>query len=594
MEYLIGITTTIGIVAVLGVGYDLIFGYGGRFSVAPVGFYAIGAYVGGVVLTRFSDQFAVGLVLAFVAAYLTGLVLGRISLHLQVQYFAVATLGFHFAMYSLALNWRSVTGGFNGLGGIPRPIFGSQIILSNEGFLAFVLLILFLVTVTVWIVTGSPFGRSLRATRDDQLAASGLGIESVTLVRRAFAFSAGISGLAGVLHATYIGYVQPDSFRFEPLILLLSIVIIGGTGTTIGPVAGAAAIIAITELLRYLQIGTPQTSAFIQNAMYAGLLILFVLRRSGGLVREEWLSRLRNRSHGHRPPVSSPSPDARWLAQEAVPDIGELRVESVSKRFGGLQAVCDVSLVAKPGSITGIVGPNGSGKSTFLGCLSGVTHPEEGRIWLGGDEITQFPIQARATKGIVQMFQQPRLFKNLTVRENLLVAHSSLHQTSLVASLFRARRLLRLEREVNRSVDMTLQWIDMSNNSETLASKLSHGQQKLVALGRALSTSCGAILLDEPTAGVAPSLVPQLLERIRELADRGMIVCLVEHNLEVVEELCDHVMVLDQGKLIRQGGSRDVLSDPEVQRIYLGVTESSMVHANDEKQRRDGNEVSRN
>jgi ABC-type branched-subunit amino acid transport system ATPase component len=257
-----------------------------------------------------------------------------------------------------------------------------------------------------------------------------------------------------------------------------------------------------------------------------------------------------------------------------VTDPVSLRVSGVSKAFGGLVVLDGVSLEIVPGRVTAIIGPNGAGKSTLVGCLIGTVAPDRGEIALGGQEVTRLPPADRARLGIKAMFQEPRLFASMTVRDNIHVALPSVLTLGHRRSIGRERRAREVE---TAEVQQSLAHVGLDKVSRNRADEVSYGQQKLAAFARSTVMMPRVLLLDEPTAGVAPTLIPQLTALVREMAGKGVAVAMIEHNMDVVTEVADFAYVLDAGRLIAAGTPGDVLSDPLVREVYLGVSSSRSI-----------------
>ena len=250
-----------------------------------------------------------------------------------------------------------------------------------------------------------------------------------------------------------------------------------------------------------------------------------------------------------------------------------LELEGVTKSFGGLIAVYDVTLNLGGTPITGLVGPNGSGKTTLFHMVTGFYTLDRGRVLFRGEEISGRSAHEISRMGLVRTFQQTRVLPFLSTRENLLSAVPG-QQGERLASLFlRPGSVKQEERRNGARADEVLHMIKLEHLADELAGRLSYGQQKLLELGRVLMAEPKMILLDEPTAGINPTLVRQLVKLLRELTGKGVQVFLIEHNMPLVAEICDHVFVLDSGKLIFSGYPSDAVKDAGVIEAYLGRTD---------------------
>lgn len=247
-----------------------------------------------------------------------------------------------------------------------------------------------------------------------------------------------------------------------------------------------------------------------------------------------------------------------------------LVVEDVVKRFGGLVALDGVSLGVPEGSITGLIGPNGAGKSTLFDCITGVYRPDEGEIRLDGEPIQGLSPNAVAARGLGRTFQTPKTFRGMSVRENLAFAATGQTGERALGALFRGGQVRAEEREIQATVDETLEFLELDHLAEEYASGLSGGQRKLLELGRVLMMDPQIILLDEPIAGVNPSLSEELLDRLVALNERGRTILFIEHDMDVVMEYSDRVVVLHNGQTLAVGPPHIVQADERVIDAYLG------------------------
>ena len=249
-----------------------------------------------------------------------------------------------------------------------------------------------------------------------------------------------------------------------------------------------------------------------------------------------------------------------------------LRVENLEKRFGGIVAVDGASFTVERGSITGLIGPNGAGKSTTFNCITGVHRPDGGRVVFNGEDITGLDPETIANHGLVRTFQIARELPEMTVLENMMLAPKDQRGETLWRSVFpfARRSVVEQEEELRERVWETLEFFELDHLAEEYAGNLSGGQRKLLELARALLTEPDMLLLDEPMAGVNPSLERKLLERIHTLREQGYTFLLVEHDMDVIMENCEHVIVMHQGKVLAEGSAAEIKSNDRVIDAYLG------------------------
>ena len=247
-----------------------------------------------------------------------------------------------------------------------------------------------------------------------------------------------------------------------------------------------------------------------------------------------------------------------------------LTLTDISVSFGGFQALRSVSIQAAPGSIVGLVGPNGSGKSTLLDVIAGLRQPDGGKVQLDGATVPLGRPDVVAGFGIGRAFQVPRLARRLTVFQNVMVGARGQSGERLSDLFLRPGRVARREREVEAAARDILRRLDLSHKANDSASDLSGGQQKLLSMGILLMAHPRVLLLDEPAAGVNPVLIERQIRFLRELRGEGRIIVLVEHNMEMVANVCDHIFVLDAGEVIAEGTPTQIRADARVMRSYLG------------------------
>jgi branched-chain amino acid transport system ATP-binding protein len=246
-----------------------------------------------------------------------------------------------------------------------------------------------------------------------------------------------------------------------------------------------------------------------------------------------------------------------------------LEVKGVSKHFGSLRAVDDVTLSVAPGELRAIIGPNGAGKTTFFNLISGFFPPTTGEIVFDGDVITQLPVAARVAKGMARTFQITEIFPELTVRENVRIGVES--ASGLRLALWRSRAdATRVESAIDEMLTLT----GLTGQADRLVGEMSHGDQRAAEIATALTLKPRLLLLDEPTAGMGEHETYQIAGLIRRLhRNSNYTIVLIEHDMRVVFNLADRICVLDQGKLLADGTPKEIADNPDVQAAYLGSAE---------------------
>ena len=259
-------------------------------------------------------------------------------------------------------------------------------------------------------------------------------------------------------------------------------------------------------------------------------------------------------------------------AAKHTPKSIPLRIEGLRKKFGGIVAVDDATFEVEEGSLTGLIGPNGAGKSTTFNCITGVHDPTAGSIYFQGEGITGLSPDDVANRGLVRTFQIARELEDMTVLENMMLAPKGQRGEALWRSVLPGARrsTIQQEEEVLEMCWEMLEFFEIDHLADEYAGNLSGGQRKLLELARALLTDPTMLLLDEPFAGVNPSLEKRLLEHVHELREEGYTFLIVEHDMDLIMENCEHIIVMHQGKVLTEGSPADIKSDEEVIEAYLG------------------------
>ncbi|RKS75175.1 amino acid/amide ABC transporter ATP-binding protein 1 (HAAT family) [Haloarcula quadrata] len=247
-----------------------------------------------------------------------------------------------------------------------------------------------------------------------------------------------------------------------------------------------------------------------------------------------------------------------------------LNVEELGKRFGGIQALEDVSVSIDEGELVGVIGPNGAGKSTFFNCVSGVITPDSGTVRFNSEDVTEAEPETLARDGLVRTFQHTRELQTMTVRENVRLAAPNHPGERTLPALLRTKSMTNREASVREQADDLIESFELSHLVDEYSSSLSGGQRKLLELARTLMLDPTLLMLDEPFAGVNPTLTNEIADHIKQLNDGGMTIVVIEHELETLAELVDRLIVLQQGKLLVDGEPDEVLSDERVIEAYLG------------------------
>jgi len=575
MDYFIHIAIIVALYSILSTSYNLLIGYTGLFSIAHAAFYGIGAYTSALLALRLGVSFPLALLAAVLLTALVGGAIGVPALRVRGDYLVIASFGFQMIVFGVMLNWLAVTRGEGGLTGIPRPeLFGIKIF-SPATYLPLAVVVAGLCFLVTWWIARSPFGRVLKAIREDEVATQSLGKDIVYFKIAVFALAGGLAAVAGSFYAHYVTFINPLSFTLEESIFIMAVVLVGGAGNLWGSLVGTTALVVAPEALRFLRIPDAIAAPF-RQILYGLLLVLFVRFRPQGLIGErpttvrglkalpregELDSSTLEARLGHRTSGSSARSNGKPL----------LTLNGVSKSFGGIRALDNLSLTLEEGRITGLIGPNGAGKTTAFNVITGFVEPDAGSVVYRGRELRGSKSHEIARLGIVRSFQDLRLFPKMSVLENVLVALPGQRGEQLLFAFLAAPQVFRAERDnIGRACEL-LAFVGLAGKTGELAEDLSYAEQKLLALARLLATQADLLLLDEPASGLDPTSVEAIMALIRRLPEYGKTVCVIEHNLDVIKGLAAPVIFLDEGRVIASGTPGEIMADPRLADIYFGA-----------------------
>jgi branched-chain amino acid transport system permease protein len=548
--------------AIGAVGLNIITGYAGYVSLGQGAFVGLGAYTVGICVTDIGGSPWVWVPVAGLVAGGIAALLGVVAMRARGHSFVILTIAFLFLVQLLATNWDSLT---NGTGGITLPIPTWSVDYQYWPFYYSLMALLAVSLLSSWWIRRNKFGMGLIAIREDEDKAATVGVSTPTYKILAFASSAVFVGMAGGIYGYYISFIDPlGMFNILLSVQIILSLLIGGRATLWGPVLGAFLIEWLNETSNN-EFGGGNARLLI----FGGLLALTVLLLPQGIIPTvgHWTRRWRSRGKaglaGERlsgidlrertpPKPAAPAADAPSL----------LEVKGLEKRFGGVQAVDGASFTVPEGSITGLIGPNGSGKTTVFNLIGGTMAPNAGEVWFDGERIDRRPPWRRAHLGIGRTFQITRLFREMTVLENVVAPLREFHLGLLNANAVSGPEAARAEE--------LLDFVGMRKYRDVKAAELSYGQQKLVELAQILMLDPKLIMLDEPAGGINPTLIARIGEMIRELNSHGKTFLIVEHNMPFVLGLCNPILVLARGQAIARGGPDEVQRDPKVLDAYLG------------------------
>lgn len=560
-----GLTTTSGveivIFALAAMGLNLLVGYTGLVSFGHGAWFGLGAYVAGLVaLILPGGPFVLPILASLAVIAIVSAGFGALMLRRSGIYFALMTLALSALAFTVAFRWTSLTGGENGLGGIHRPVWGPLDFNDGWVFYYIVAVIVLAVAFVLWRLVNSPLGTVLKAIRENQTRAIALGYDVARYKLAAFVVSAMVTGLAGslLLFKNRLTSAEPMSIAFSGE--LLAMVVIGGMRGFLGPALGALFYILFRE---YLSIYTDNW------LLWFGLIFMgFVFFAREGLVGlgRQFAERF----------FPGPETDAAMADRKAevlplppmlerAPESGAvLEAQGIGKSFAAFRAVDDVNLKVTDRTLHALIGPNGAGKTTTFNLLTGMIPPDEGAVTLGGASLAGMTPDRAAQMGVGRSFQITSLFSDLTVRENVRLAvqvsHSGRMNPWRPAAEFN---------EIDDETGQILHWAGLAGMDGARASSLSYGGQRLLDLALALASRPRILLADEPLAGLSAAERERVSNMLKQVS-ASLPVLLVEHDIDRVFRLSDHVTVMNEGKVLLDGSVEEVRADDRVREIYIG------------------------
>ena len=613
-SYVLGLLTLLTIYGILLIGLDVTVGYLGQVNLAHAAFLGLGAYAAGLSVSLLGFSMLGALFLSMIVGLVLGGLLAFPALRLEGPQFALATLSFSALSTTVLNEWEGLTSGAQGLSIIRPTLFGYSF--NAQGFYWLCLILLVLVWIAMRNLLSSQWGRAFEALRDSPIATDAMGVGTYRHKVAGFAFGSSLGGLAGGLYAFNFQYLQPQSFTYDLMVILLLGVVLGGRKSLWGAFFGASLIVLLPNLLSnrllfeilaalglllalvagtrgLMKKTTPPFQAIapiiamgmlvvggymVENtenwrkAIFALMLFSVVVGLPDGLMG--FAARYLTRLFRIDPPALPAASALDDVLPAQQPD-GKplLELQNLKRYFGGVKAVDGISMTVRTGQIHGLIGPNGSGKSTAVNVISGLYAPTSGEILLQGKALPKGSLFKVALAGVSRTFQNLQLFGELSALDNVMLALKGVYRSPLPLVLLGFAR--GEEKRAQADALALLELVGLKQQARVHARDLTYGSQRFLEIARALACKPRLLILDEPAAGLAHPDVNNLVEIIKRVHQRGITIILIEHHMDVVSALCDVVTVLDGGQVIAEGTTVEVKRNPLVIKAYLGIADET-------------------
>lgn len=599
MDTVVNDLNTVLIYVCFALSLNLIQGYAGLVSVAHAAFGAVGGYTIGYLFLHGGHALIwPGLALGVAFAAFAGFLVGLPALRLKTEWLLLLTLAVQTIVLLAVVNFKQL-GASYGLQNV-SPFFltpGKELDLPQD-MLPLFLGAAILIFLLCFRMGESPYGRVLNGIREDEIACRSLGKNVFAYKLQVFSITAGMAGLAGALLVINNGLSSPQLFDFQQSTAMVAMVIVGGAGNLWGTLLGVVLLTILQPILQTTFKLSSSQAADAQLIAFGVALVIVLMVRPGGILPDRTtrtarknMRQLESLKAGSlsaalpsadklRHDVSYAAPDrpesARAIVQSngAVAAAGRevvLKVTGLSKRFGGIVAADSLDIELRAGHITALVGPNGAGKTTVFNLLTGAIAPDAGTVLLRGEEIVGMTPDAITRRGMARSFQNVRIFARLSVLDNVMLGIQKQPGERLGPLFLNPGGVHRFETAARKRAMDWLGFVGMTEYKDLPAGALAFGQQKLVALARVLATEADVVLLDEPASGIDHQWVDVMLSLIDDIRKEGRTVCIVEHNLHVVDRLADHTYFMELGKITAQGNFAELTSDKRLAEAYFGT-----------------------
>jgi ABC-type branched-subunit amino acid transport system ATPase component/ABC-type branched-subunit amino acid transport system permease subunit len=564
-EYWVTLLNYIGLYSIVAIGLVLLTGIGGMTSFGQAAFVGLGAYSTALLSTTYGLSPWLGLLAGLVVTTVAAMLIGAITMRLSGHFLPLGTIAWGLSLFFLFGN-LNVLGKYDGINGIPSlDVFGWQLD-SGRRIYYVIWVVVIGAAISVQNLLDSRPGRAIRALRGGTTMAEAMGVNTAWMKVVIFTYAAILASISGFLYAHLQRAVNPTPFGLNYGILFLFMAVVGGVEHVWGAVLGAAILTVLQDWLQSLLPKLLGSSGNYEVIVFGVLMVLLLQFARDGVwpFLARWFPM---RRHADTPR------EVEALPRRSMPVASEalLVVDKLSKTFGGLVAVNEVSFTVKAGEIVGLIGPNGAGKSTTFNLVSGVLRASSGSITFAGERIDRCASREIARRGIGRTFQHVRLLPRMSVLENVAIGAHLRGRGGVWRSIVRLNGAdeTRLMAEAARQLDR----VGLSRYLHNEAGSLALGQQRILEIARALCVDPTLLLLDEPAAGLRYQEKQALADLLRKLKTEGTSILLVEHDMDFVMNLTDHLVVMEFGTKIAEGQPADIQTNQAVLDAYLGGVE---------------------
>jgi ABC-type branched-subunit amino acid transport system ATPase component/ABC-type branched-subunit amino acid transport system permease subunit len=570
-DYLEDVLSRALMLGVFAMSLDLLLGYTGLFSLGHAAFLGVGGYAAGMLMVRYGvESLWIGLVAAVVVAALVAALFGLLALRVQGVYFLLVTFALAELCVALARDWSFInpigfgTEGLIGIG-MPSLSFAESPVLTPTDLYFVASCAVVLTFMALRFLLRTPLGLAAQGVREREHRMRALGFNTWSVKYAIYVVGAMFAGVAGALLAYHDGIAVPETFNVEMSTLVLLMVLVGGAGTLYGPLIGAV-LLVFGEY--YASSEFPERwplilgGLFVATVMLArrGLVLELFEAVRGRVVPAREVQLSSNLSAADAAAAAEPAPAEPW-----TPGGEALAVAGLTKHFGGVHAVQDVSLTVSEGERLAVIGTNGAGKSTLFKLVAGDLPATEGTVSLFGEDITGTPVHRRAHLGIGRSFQTTSLFPAMTVWTNAWLAVQGVQPWRM-----QARRSARSHHHEGERLEALLREWGLWELRDAPVSELAYGDQRRLEIVVALASKPRVLLMDEPTAGQTMEESQALGRHLRRLP-RDVTVVVIAHDMDLVFSVADRIVVMHEGRIVAEGTGEEIAGNAAVQESYMGA-----------------------